>query len=286
MLARAIDAGAGDETRVAGQAVLGEDRAPARDHVLVEDVDVLEVEPGAQAILAQRPAFARQCADEIAEGRERLLRRRVGGHVLAGAQPRRPQMALVVALDQEIMLRQALLADRQMIAEMIGKERELGAAQRRLLDERDGGGAVRRYADERAAADALRLVHRIADEDPPEDRRFVGEANRSARRCATLLDLRNLSRKAQLTLRLYRNEMYRTAACSLKALGPDAIGIIYVHSVPVSSSKSNHCIACLPFRAFSRCSTSTFFQMARGRREVRREGNWASAFTYQSLLCV
>ncbi len=127
MHARPLDDGSGDKACVAGQAVHSEERAAALGHVLVEDVDALEVDPGAQAIPALRRAFARQCADEIAEDGARRLRRRVGGNVRTGALPRRPQMALVVPLNQEIVLRLALLAARRMIGEVGGNEREFGA---------------------------------------------------------------------------------------------------------------------------------------------------------------
>ena len=72
----ALDAGAGDVMGVAGQAVLNEQRAARVDHAPIEDVDILDVDPGADAVVAEVAALRRERADQMVEDLEGLRRRR------------------------------------------------------------------------------------------------------------------------------------------------------------------------------------------------------------------
>src|SRR3954471_5007661 len=63
----ALDAGAGDVVGVPGQAVLLEQRGAGGDQLLVEEIDVLDVNPGAQAVPGQRGPVVGQCVDQPVE---------------------------------------------------------------------------------------------------------------------------------------------------------------------------------------------------------------------------
>ena len=132
-----LDAGRGDEMRVAGQAFAVEYLGAALDHVLVEDVDVADIEPGPHAIVAQRAALRGERADQLAEHFARLVGGRGGADVGGGAHPRAPQMAQPAHLDERVMMAEAAFDDRRVALDVVGEERDLGAVRRRLLDDRD-----------------------------------------------------------------------------------------------------------------------------------------------------
>ena len=220
--ARALDPGAGDEVGGAGHPLLGEQLAPAVDHVLIKDVDVLEVDPRPDAMIAERAALAREGADEIVEQLPRLRRRRHRRAAGAGAEPGAPEMAEAVPLDEHVPRRQAAFHGLAPAFDVIGEERDLRAGQRRLLHDRDGDGAAGRIEGQAAGADPRHLVDRVAEEEPAEDRGFGREPEGLARRRVAVLDKLDQVLKTEFSRRLHADEVLRAAVRPVEASAGDS----------------------------------------------------------------
>ena len=228
MRAGAFDAGAGDVVGIARQALLLEQGGAALDHALIEDVDVLEVDPRPDAMVAQAPALARERGDQLVEHRLRLCCGAGGGAIGAGAEARAPEMREAAFLNQQMLLRHAMLGERRAAVDVIGQQRELRAGERRLLHDRDRNRAVRGRAEEPALAHRYRLVHHIADEDTSEDGAVRRELQRLARLGIALLDAVDLFGKTELRRGLDADEMLGIAGRAEKAPAGDPIVLTHL----------------------------------------------------------
>ena len=183
---------------VAGQPLAAEQLDAAFHHVLVEHVDVAHVDPDAHAMVAQRRPLAGQGAGQLAERLARLVGRRGRPDVRRRAHAHAPQMAPFAHLDQRVVVPQPALDDRRVARDVVGEQRDLGAARRRLLHDRHRHRPLFGLAEQTALAHALRLVHRVADERPAKDRARRREPQRGARRRVAALDLDELIGEGKL----------------------------------------------------------------------------------------
>ena len=65
--------------------------------------------------------------------------------------------------------------------DVIGEKRDFGAGQRWLLHDGDGDGILAMVVDKLAVADKRRLIHDVAQEQPPENRRLGAKPQRLCR---------------------------------------------------------------------------------------------------------
>ncbi len=209
-----LDPGAGDEMGLARQTVLGEQLPPAVDHVLVEHVHILDVEPGPNAVLAQGGVLARQGVDQIAEDGARLHGGRGGCVAGAGTQPRAPEMPQPVPLDQQMPARQAPLHHRRAAGHVVGEQGDLRPGQWRLLHDRQRHRAC--VIGERTGGDRVGLVLGVGEKDAAEHAGLGAEAERDAGGGVALLERADLFAERQPRRRLDGQVMLAAASRALE----------------------------------------------------------------------
>src|SRR5487761_276631 len=216
MRAGAFDARAGDKMAVARQSVRCKQFASAIDHPLIEHVDVLEIDPRADAVVAEVPALVFEGLDQLAENGAGLGRGGAGRLMIVGAKPGAPEMAVPIFLDDQMPRGKAYPEQRAAAIDMIGEQGELRPSQRRLLHDRDGD-LLARFISERAVAHGGRLVEYVAQEDAAEDGSLGRQTEGAARRRITLADEVNLPAKVQARRHHDGDEVLRSALRAVEA---------------------------------------------------------------------
>src|ERR1035437_10063675 len=119
MIAAAFDAGASDIMRVFRQSRMGEQFAAAVDHAAIEDIDVLEIKPCPDAMVAQVTPLAFQCIYQFIEYFARMNLFRSRCRARAAAKPCAQKMTYTIFLDEHVLRRQSAFLDRRSTLDMI-----------------------------------------------------------------------------------------------------------------------------------------------------------------------